>query len=82
MTLLHTITLNDQDVLIYDEIDPDQAPKGRICSTSPFTSDVTYCYGVKCEECSFYKYSGVSCTKSLPEFIRSSLLPTHPELLV
>lgn len=82
MTLLHTITLNDQDILIYDEIDHDQTIKGKISTTSPFTGDVSYCFGISCAECAFNASPSVRCTQSLPEFIRSSLLPTHPELLV
>lgn len=82
MTLLHTITLNDQDILIYDEIDTDQATIGKISTMSPFSDDTTYCYGIACWECAFNASSGVRCTQSLPEFIRSSLLPTHPELLI
>lgn len=82
MTLLHTITLNNQDILIYDEIDSDQLIPGKLSTMSPFSGDTTYCGEVQCDECQFNTYSGVSCTQSLPKFIRSSLLPTHPEFFM
>ena len=86
MTLLHTINLDEHDILIYDEIDHDQAHVGHISSMLPFSGDTTYCFGLSCDStCHFHNSRqrfSKSCTEILPEFIRSKLLPTHPEYFI
>ena len=86
MTLLHTINLDKHNILLYDEIDHDQIPKGHISSTLSFLGDTTYCYGLSCGRTCHFRNSiqrfGKSCTEVLPELIRSKLLPAHPEFFI
>ena len=86
MTLLHTINLDDHDILIYDKIDHDQIQRGHISTTMPFVGDTTYCFGLSCDFTYHFRNSrerfNKSCTEVIPEFIRSKLLPTHPEYFI
>lgn len=86
MTLLHTINLDNHNILLYDEIDHDLTQRGHISSMVPFLGDTTYCFGLSCDStCHFHNSQqrfGKSCTEILPELIRSKLLLTHPEYLI
>lgn len=86
MTLLHTINLDDHDILVYDEIAHDQIQRGHISTTMPFVGDTRYCFGLSCDSTCHFRNSrerfNKSCTEVIPEFIRSKLLPTHPEYFI